>query len=160
MRVAAPKTAVDRLLADVPRVAALVPGVDGVRALGGDGYEGTVRVTMGPMSFTFAGKATVVYEAAAGRWRLKAQAADRRVGGAVNVTMDVTATEPQAGLTALAVVADVTLLGRIGELGQPLIRRKAATIIEEFARNLQSAAQQTSPGAGMTRTGTGTGAGM
>lgn len=141
VRVGASKAAVDRLLADVPRVAALVPGVEGVRALGGDAYEGSVRVAVGPMSFTFAGKAHVVYDAAAAHWRLKAQAADRRVGGAVNATMDVTATEPEAGATALAVVADVTLLGRIGDMGQPLIRRKAETIIEEFARNLQKAAQ-------------------
>jgi carbon monoxide dehydrogenase subunit G len=38
--------------------------------------------------------------------------------------------------TELFIETDTTFMGRLGELGQPVIRRKAQSTIEEFARNL------------------------
>jgi carbon monoxide dehydrogenase subunit G len=37
------------------------------------------------------------------------------------------------------VTADVHLSGRLGELGQPLIRRKADAMVREFAENVREA---------------------
>ena len=34
--------------------------------------------------------------------------------------------------------ADLQFSGRLGELGQPLIRRKADAMLEEFTENLQA----------------------
>jgi len=36
----------------------------------------------------------------------------------------------------LEIVADTTFMGRLGELGQPIIRRKARNTLEEFSKNL------------------------
>ena len=41
--------------------------------------------------------------------------------------------------TELDIETDTTFMGRLGELGQPVIRRKAQSTIEEFARNLSRA---------------------
>ena len=41
-----------------------------------------------------------------------------------------------AGETELEIVADTTFMGRLGELGQPIIRRKARNTLEEFSKNL------------------------
>jgi carbon monoxide dehydrogenase subunit G len=41
-----------------------------------------------------------------------------------------------SGETKLLIETDTTFMGRLGELGQPVIRRKAQSTIEEFARNL------------------------
>ena len=38
--------------------------------------------------------------------------------------------------TELEIIADTTFMGRLGELGQPLIRRKARNTMEEFSKNL------------------------
>jgi carbon monoxide dehydrogenase subunit G len=34
---------------------------------------------------------------------------------------------------------DLAVLGKIGEFGQPIIRKKADALLAEFARNLRSA---------------------
>jgi hypothetical protein len=36
----------------------------------------------------------------------------------------------------LEIVADTTFMGRLGELGQPIIRRKARNTLEDFSKNL------------------------
>jgi carbon monoxide dehydrogenase subunit G len=41
--------------------------------------------------------------------------------------------------THLKIDTDLAILGRIGEFGQPVIKKKADTLLAEFARNLQSA---------------------
>jgi hypothetical protein len=38
--------------------------------------------------------------------------------------------------TELTIISDTTFMGRLGELGQPIIRRKASATMEAFARNL------------------------
>ena len=44
-----------------------------------------------------------------------------------------------AGATEVQAVADLQFSGRLGELGQPLIRRKADSMLEEFTENLRAA---------------------
>ena len=57
-------------------------------------------------------------------WR----AADRRVGGGVKSDVEMRAVgRPKAGRTELVILSDTTFMGRLGELGQPIIRRKANT---------------------------------
>ena len=40
---------------------------------------------------------------------------------------------------------DLAVLGKIGEFGQPVIKKKADGLLEEFARNLVSALAATNP---------------
>ena len=42
------------------------------------------------------------------------------------------------GDSELRVTADVQFSGRLAELGQPLIRRKADAMVRDFARNMQA----------------------
>ncbi len=37
---------------------------------------------------------------------------------------------------------DLAVLGKIGEFGQPIIRKKADTLLAEFAQNLRAALAQ------------------
>ena len=55
----APPGAVTAFLADVPSVAACVPGVEGVTLVGDDEYEGRLRVRLGPVGFSLSGQAQV-----------------------------------------------------------------------------------------------------
>ena len=52
--------------------------------------------------------------------------------------MHLTLTPTEAG-TRVRIDTDLTVLGKIGEFGQPIIRSKADTLLAEFARNLGSA---------------------
>jgi carbon monoxide dehydrogenase subunit G len=55
--------------------------------------------------------------------------------------MQLDLTERSAAETELQVSSDVSFLGKLGELGQPIIRRKADSVIKEFASNLSREAE-------------------
>jgi carbon monoxide dehydrogenase subunit G len=132
----APRSAVWAVLMDLPVAARCVPGAHDI-AIAGDGVRGTLDVRVGPVKLALAG--TVAVEArdeAAGTARLRADAADARVGGAVRALVDLALTGD--GPTELRVSSDVAILGRIGELGQSLIARQADKVLAGFADCLRA----------------------
>lgn len=125
------------LLADVATAARCVPGVLEVAPDGEGRYRGTLRARVGPMSVTLSGTVTVQQrEPESGRARFLVEASDRRLGGGVKTDMVMQLTARSPAETELTIETDTTFMGRLGELGQPVIRRKAQSTIEEFARNL------------------------
>ncbi len=131
------KAAVDTALGDIPRVARLIPGVEEVRETPDGSFEGTLKVRVGPIGLSLEGTVDVEQDAAAGRWAMRARAQDRRMGGGVSATIDVHVSALTPDTTELDITGDVQLMGRLGELGQPLIKRKASDLIEGFAANLR-----------------------
>ena len=127
----APRARVWAVLMDLPVAARCVPGTRDVAA-DGDLVRGTLDVRVGPVKLALSG--TVIVDQrddAAGPARLRADAADQRIGGAVRAYVDVALTGD--GPTLLRVSSDVAILGRIGELGQPLIARQADKVLAGFA---------------------------
>ena len=114
-----------------------VPGVVDVAADGDGRYRGTLKARVGPMSMTLSGTVRVEeQDEAKGRARYIVEASDRRIGGGVKTEMQVQLKSSSPTETELLIETDTTFMGRLGELGQPVIRRKAQSTIEEFARNL------------------------
>ena len=64
------------------------------------------------------------------------QANDRRGGGGVKTNMTMKVTPKTSVESELEIRADTTFMGRLGELGQPLIRRKARNTLEDFTKNI------------------------
>ena len=133
-----PKAEVDDALADIPAVARLIPGVEDVRQKEDGSYEGTVKVRVGPMVLTLKGDVGVEQDVDAGRWTMHARAQDKRIGGGISATIEALVTVAGPTTTDLDIATDVQLLGRLGELGQPLIKRKASDMIKGFADNLRA----------------------
>ena len=124
-------------LMDVATAARCVPGVIDVAAEGEGRYSGTLKARVGPMSISLLGTVNVEERnQAEGRARYVVEASDRRLGGGVKTEMLVRVNRVSSGHTELLIETDTTFMGRLGELGQPVIRRKAQSTIEEFARNL------------------------
>ncbi len=136
----APRDAVWAVLSDFPRAARLMPDVGEVRQVEDGGYEGLMRVRVGPIGLNISGTVYVEQDDENGRWSMKAGAQDKRVGGGVQAKIDVTLTELSGETSELNVKADVQLMGRLGQMGQPLIRRKAESTMRQFADNLKAAA--------------------
>jgi carbon monoxide dehydrogenase subunit G len=135
----ATKAQVWAFLMDVPRVASCVPGVEGVEPLGDDKYRGTLKVKVGPIGLSLGGDIAITsQDEAAGKATMRADAADKRVGGAVKAVMDMTLVEDGDG-TELRILTDAQLMGRIGDFGQPIIKKKADQILQEFTVNIQKA---------------------
>ncbi len=135
----ASRDAVWAVLSDFPRAASLMPDVGEVRRSEDGGYEGTMRVRVGPIGLNLSGTIHIEQDDDKGRWSMKAGAQDRRVGGGVQARIDVTLAELSPKSSELNIKADVQLLGRLGQLGQPLIKRKAESTIRQFAENLKAA---------------------
>lgn len=122
---------------DIPTAASCIPGIQEVTPDGEGRYQATLQARVGPMGMNLSGTITVLsHDADSGEAKFLVEANDRRVGGGVktNMTMKVTAKSPDE--TELEIMADTTFMGRLGELGQPIIRRKARNTLEEFSQNL------------------------
>ena len=126
-------------LMDVPRVAQCVPGVETVEPIGDDRYRGTIRVSVGPIRLALHGDVWITERDVQGRRaEMRAEAADRQAGGSVKATLTVSLTASE-GATDMLMETDAQVLGRIGEFGQPVIRKKADQVVTQFAANLQKA---------------------
>lgn len=127
------------VLSDFPQAASLMPDVSEVRELEDGSYQGTMRVRVGPIGLNLTGTIEVEQDEPQGRWNMRVRARDRRVGGGVQASIEVTLVERDENKSELNVKTDVQFMGRLGELGQPLIKRKADSTIQKFAENLRMA---------------------
>ncbi len=140
--VAAPIEKVWDVVIDVPTVSGCVPGVESVERVDEDTFGGTMKVKVGPISLTLQGRITVV-ERDRDRWqaRMDVKAADKRIAGSVGAKMTMRLEPRDDQQTDLAIHTDAAIMGKLGEFGQAVMRKKADQIIAEFARNLSAQMQ-------------------
>ncbi|MBV8151537.1 MAG: SRPBCC family protein [Candidatus Eremiobacteraeota bacterium] len=136
----ADRTRVWTFLMDVPRVAQCVPGLEQLEDLGDERYRATIKVKVGPIALALRSNLTIVErDAAAGRSVLALDADDKRAGGAVTARIEMTLSEKSSATTELTIVTDAQVLGKIGNFGQPIIRKKADQTVNEVGENLRAA---------------------
>jgi carbon monoxide dehydrogenase subunit G len=135
----APRERVRAFLDDFPVAAKCLPGIEEVKQLSDNEFEGRIKIRVGPLGINFSGKATVNRESPDGAWRVLGEARDRRVGAGMTANVIATLTEVTPTQTEVVIDADVQFSGRLAELGQPLIKRKADQSVKEFAENLKKA---------------------
>jgi carbon monoxide dehydrogenase subunit G len=125
-------------LMDVPKVAQSLPGVEKIEQLDPDTYQGTLKVRVGPISINLQGK-IIVEQRDRDNWRatLRADASDRMAAGAVKAKTTMELKELSPTETEMSVDTDVSIMGKIGEFGQPIIRRKADAMLKEFVENIK-----------------------
>jgi len=131
----APRAKVWSVLMDLPVAARCVPGTRDI-ARDGDGVRGTLEVRVGPVKLALRGAVAIESRnEAAGTARLRADADDQRLGGGVRTFVDLAVSGDAP--TELRITSDVAILGRLGELGQPLIARQADKVLAGFAECLR-----------------------
>jgi uncharacterized protein len=125
-------------LMDVPKVAQSLPGVESVSKIDDTTYDGALKVRVGPIALNLLGK-IIVEERDKENWRatLRAEANDRRAAGAVKGKTTMMLKALDSNQTELVVETDVNILGKIGEFGQPIIRKKADSMLKEFVENIK-----------------------
>jgi uncharacterized protein len=139
--VPAPPERVWAFMMDIPAVSRCVPGLDNVSRIDDETYSGVMNVRVGPIAVKLDGRVLVAErDETARQARMDLQAADKRVNGAVNAKMRMELAPADDGQqTDLALHTDATVMGKLGEFGQAVIRKKADQILQEFARNLSTA---------------------
>jgi uncharacterized protein len=135
--IAANREAVWDFLMDMRNIAACLPGVEDVRQVDDETYDGTVRIKIGPIALALQG---TLYVEAKDReqWHgtMRAEAKDRKLGGGVRARFGMDLLEKGAAETEMRVTLEANVLGKIGEFGQPVMRKKADAMLQEFARQL------------------------
>ena len=139
--VPAPPEQVWAFMMDVPAVSQCVPGVEGVARIDDETYSGVMRVRVGPIQVRLDGRVILAErDEAARQARMDLQAADKRLNGAVNAKMRLQLSAADDGRqTDVEIRTDANVMGKLGEFGQAVIRKKADQIVQEFATNLSAA---------------------
>jgi carbon monoxide dehydrogenase subunit G len=133
---AAPDRVWDFLM-DIPAVSRCVPGVESLERLDDDTYLGSLKVRVGPISVTLSGKVIVVErDREQLRSRMDVQAAEKRLNSAVSAHATMTLIARSESETEVRIHTESSILGKLGEFGQAVMRKKADQIIAEFARNM------------------------
>lgn len=135
---------------DVPAVSRCLPGVEAFTPAGPDEYHGAVRVKVGPVGLRLEGR-IVLGERDRERWqaRMTAEGKDARVLGGVTAKLSLQLAPLSPDETQLHLHTDAAVLGKLGEFGQPIIRRSADRMVQQFADNIVRAlAARPAAGAG------------
>lgn len=135
--VPAPLDRVWDFVMDIPAVSRCVPGVEEFEAVDADHYAGTLKVKVGPIGVRLNGRITVVErDRDALRSTLQIQAAERRINSTVSARTTMQLVSRSDTETELRIHTEASILGKLGEFGQAVMRRKADQIVGEFARNV------------------------
>ncbi|MCW2720674.1 2Fe-2S iron-sulfur cluster-binding protein [Pseudonocardia sp.] len=122
-----------RVLEDVPRLVACLPGAELLETLPGDRYRGKAGVSLGPVKLSFAGLAQILErDVADHRIRLVGQGADTG-GSATQADIRLRAEAGPDGGTVLRADADLFLSGRIAQFGRALAGDVSRRLFEQFA---------------------------
>jgi carbon monoxide dehydrogenase subunit G len=133
---AAPEVVWDFLM-DIPAVSACVPGVESFEKIDDDTFRGALKVKVGPIGVKLNGKVLVVErDREQYRSRMDVQAAEKRLNSAVSAHATLTLVPLSATETEVHIHTESSILGKLGEFGQAVMRRKADQIVAEFARNM------------------------
>ncbi len=135
--ITASREAVWDFLMDMENMAHCLPGVQDVRQVDAETYDGTLRIKMGPIALALQGTITVEAKDRA-QWHgaMRAEAKDRKLGGGVRARLGMNLLEKGATETEMHVTLEAHVLGKIGEFGQPVMRKRADSMLQDFARQV------------------------
>jgi carbon monoxide dehydrogenase subunit G len=136
-RVGVPVEQAWNVLTDVERIAPCMPGAQ-LQEVEGDEYRGIVKVKVGPITAQYKGKATFVeQDEANGKVVLRAEGRDTRGQGNANATITATMS-PDGDGTAVSVVTDLTVTGRVAQFGRGVMADVSAKLLGQFVDCLES----------------------
>jgi uncharacterized protein len=136
-RVAVPVERAWAVLTDVELIAPCLPGAQ-LQEIEGDEYRGVVKVKVGPITAQYKGKATFLTQDPEGHVAvLRAEGRETRGQGNANATITATLT-PDEGGTAVSVVTDLTITGRVAQFGRGVLADVSAKLLDQFVENLEA----------------------
>jgi len=130
---------VDRVWAfvtDIPAVSRCVPGVEEFERIDDDTYGGALKVRVGPIGVRLLGQIVVAerdHENLSSRLDISAK--EKRINSTVSAKTTLSVVAISDAETELRIHTEASILGKLGEFGQAVMRRKADQMVAEFARN-------------------------
>ncbi|WP_147108347.1 SRPBCC family protein [Nesterenkonia populi] len=135
-QVAAPADDVFAVFTDVERVASCLPGAV-IEGQEGDEHLGRVKIKVGPVSMTYAGRLRFLEVDEGSRTlRLKGKGEDINGNGDAEAEVTVTVDEDGGQAARLLIETDMVISGKIVAFGKGAISSVADRILQQFANNL------------------------
>ena len=120
-------------LLDLEKVGPCFPGAS-LDSVDGDEFTGQVKVKLGPIQLTYAGKATIVEkDEAAHRARIDASGSAPRSGSTASMQVTATATALGPERTAVDLVTTLAITGRPAQFGRGVMVEVGNKLIGQFA---------------------------
>jgi len=136
-RVGVPVERAWQVLTDVELIAPCMPGAQ-LQEVEGDEYRGVVKVKVGPVTAQYKGAARFVERDDAGhRAVLRAEGRETRGQGNANATITAQLT-PDGDGTAVSVVTDLTVTGRVAQFGRGVMADVSAKLLGQFVDCLEN----------------------
>ncbi|HYH91766.1 MAG TPA: SRPBCC family protein [Candidatus Saccharimonadales bacterium] len=130
---------VDRVWAfvtDIPAVSRCVPGVEEFERIDDDTFSGALKVKVGPIGVRLQGKIVVAERDRENLTsRLDVSATEKRINSTVSAKTSMTLVPISDAETELVIHTEASILGKLGEFGQAVMRRKADQMVGDFAKN-------------------------
>ncbi len=118
--------------ADVDRVAACIPGVEGLTELSAGRYAAVLGVRLGPIRAAFQGDVELDLSEAPARFIVTGQGRDRSTGSIAKVHFTADLTQIDGSQTHVSTVADLALRGRMAQFGTGVMRAAAGEMVKHF----------------------------
>ncbi len=126
-----------QVLTDVAQIAPCLPGAELTGSDGGS-YQGQVKVKVGPITALYRGTASFTEkDESKHRVVLKAVGRDTRGQGTASATVTAVMA-PDGGTTAVSIVTDLSITGRVAQFGRGVMGDVSARLLEQFVRNLEA----------------------
>jgi carbon monoxide dehydrogenase subunit G len=126
------------LLLDPRRVARCIPGCDSVEVEDARTYRARITVRVGFLSTTQNLRVDIVEAERPRRLVSVGRGEDRKLASHVEVNTTLELEPTAAGGTLLRYVSDVRVLGRLGSVGDAVMKVKVKQLTGEFAANLRA----------------------
>jgi uncharacterized protein len=130
-------------LLDPRRLAPCIPGCDGLEVLDERTYRVRLTVRVGFLATSQDVRMTVVEAEPPRRLVAEGRGEDTRLGSQVDVRSTLELAPGGGGATTVAYRSEVKVLGRLGSVGDAVMRVKAREMAAQFAERVRAAIEAT-----------------
>ena len=125
-------------LLDPHKLAACVPGCEGVEVLDENTYLTSVKAKVGPISARFKIRLTINEKDPPYRLVTTGKGEDSGMASSLLSKNEIRLQSLSEGETEIHYRSDISVLGTLGRFGEGIMRKKAKEVGEQFAQTLKS----------------------
>jgi carbon monoxide dehydrogenase subunit G len=131
-------------LIDINKFSTCLPGIDSVKQIDDRTFDGIISANVGPISGKFNFRSTIVESRPPEQMVVRTEGMDSVTKSTINADMTVDLRKVSETKSQMDYKADVKIKGRLGILGDMVLRATATLILQEFTKRLHKGlAEQT-----------------
>ena len=123
-------------LIDINKFSTCLPGIDEVKQIDDKTFDGIISAAVGPISGKFNFRSTILESRPPEQMVVRTEGVDSVTKSTVNADMTVDLRAASDDKTQMDYKADVKIKGRLGILGDMVLRATATLILQEFTKRL------------------------